>query len=130
MKGGTTLAGASSVTTAAIGNNKTVTLEDGSTLAFNFSSTETAPVLAFNASSTLALPASGSVEVKITSNDGLSFDFGTEHAITSGGKFPADAVTGGKVVLTDDSAPWARLYVNGDGNLAVARKSYFTIKVR
>ena len=130
MKGGTTLAVASSVTTAAIGNNKTVTLEDGSTLAFNFSSTSTAPVLAFNGNSTLALPASGSVAVKVSANDGLVFDFNTEYAITSGGKFPADAVTGGKVVLTDDSASWVRLYVNGDGNLAVARKPYFTIKVR
>ena len=131
MKGGTTLAVASSVTTAAIGGSSTVTLEDGSTLAFNFSSTNTAPVLAFNASSTLApLPASGSVKVKVTSDDGLSFDFGTEHAITSGGKFPADAVTGGKVVLSDDSAPWARLYVNGDGNLAVTRRPFFLIKVK
>lgn len=130
MKGGTTLAVASSVTTAAVGNDKTVTLEDGSTLAFNFSSTSTAPVLAFNASSTLALPASGSVAVKVSANDGLVFDFNTEYAITSGGKFPADAVTGGKVVLTDDSASWARLYVNGDGNLAVARKPYFSIKVK
>ena len=129
MKDGTTLAVTNSVTTGEIGGSGTVTLEDGSTLAFNFSSTSTAPVLALNASSTLSLPASGSVKVKVTSDDGLSFGFGTEYAITSGEKFPADAVTGGKVVLSDDSSPWAVLYVNDDGNLAVRVAEYFYIKI-
>ena len=68
--------------------------------------------------------------MKITAADGLNFDFGKEYEITLGGKFPADAVTSGKVVLSDDSVSWATLFVNSAGNLAVVRKPYFTIKVR
>jgi hypothetical protein len=130
MKGGTTLAVTNSVTTAAIGNSKTVTLEADSILAFNFSSTAKAPVLALNANSSLLLPESGAVNVKVTADDGLNFDFGVEYEITSGGKFPADAVSSGKVVLSQDSAPWAKLFVNAAGNLAVVRKPYLVIKVR
>jgi hypothetical protein len=130
MKGGTTLAVASSVTTAAIGNNKTVTLEADSVLAFNFSTTNTAPVLALNGNSTLVLPDSGNVKVKVTSDEGLNFNFNDVYAITSGGKFPADAVTSGKVVLDGGSADWVTLSVNAAGNLAVMRKPYFLIKVK
>ena len=139
MKGGTTLAVASSVTTAAIGGSSTVTLEDGSTLAFNFSSTSTAPVLAFNASSTLALPASGSVAVKVTSDASISpRDFrtvenaATPYVLTSGGKFPADAVTSGNVVLAEGAPTWIeRLAVNGDGNLVLyVRAPGLTLSVR
>jgi hypothetical protein len=130
MKGGTTLAVTNSVTTAAIGNSKTVTLEADSILAFNFSSTAKAPVLALNANSSLLLPESGAVNVKVTADDGLNFDFGVEYEITSGGKFPVDAVSSGKVVLSHDSAPWAKLFVNAAGNLAVVRKPYLVIKVR
>jgi hypothetical protein len=133
MKRGTTLAVESSITAGGIGGNSgTVTFEPDTTLALNFTSASTPPVLGFAATSTLVLPASGEdpLKVKITAADGLNFDFGTEYAITSGGKFPADAVSSGKVVLSDDSVSWATLFVNSAGNLAVVRKPYFTIKVR
>ena len=67
--------------------------------------------------------------MKVSANEGLGFNFGTEYAITSGGKFPTDAVTSGKVVLTDDSPAWAKLYVNASGNLAVKVADYFYIKI-
>ena len=132
MKSGTKLAVESSVATGEIGGSGTVTFEPGSTLALNFTSASTPPVLEFAATSTLELPDAGQdpLKVKITAADGLTFDFGTEYEITSGGKFPADAVSSGKVVLSDDSVSWASLFVNASGNLAVVRKPYFTIKVR
>ena len=125
MHSGTTLKIAESGTGTV---NKSLTLKADSSLAFHFTSTETAPVLALN--NTLSLPATGSVSVKVTADAGLNFNFGTKYEITSGGKFPADAVTSGKVVLSEGSVSWATLFVNASGNLAVVRKPYFTIKVR
>ena len=121
MQTGTTLAVGKSVTSGSLGN---LTLQPGTSLAFNFTSTATAPVLALGG--TLTLPSAGQdpVTVKVSANEGLVFDFGTEYEITSGGKFPADAVTSGKVVLSDDSVSWATLFVNSAGNLAVVRKPY------
>ncbi len=133
MLRGTTLAVESSVTAGGVlGNGGTVTFEPDTTLALNFTSASTPPVLEFAATSTLVLPDAGQdpLKVKITAADGLDFNFGSEYEITSGGKFPADAVTSGKVVLSDDSVSWATLFVNASGNLAVVRKPYFTIKVR
>jgi hypothetical protein len=130
MKSGTTLSIPSSVTTGAIGGSDTVSFDADSTLAVNFSSTAAAPVLALNSASSLSLPETGSMKVKISANDGLKFDFGTEYAITSGGKFPADAVSSGKVVLSDDSASWAKIFVNTEGNLAVVCTPYLYIKVK
>jgi hypothetical protein len=133
MKRGTTLAVESSITAGAVGGNSgTVTFEPDTTLALNFTSVATPPVLGFAETSTLVLPAAGQdpLKVKITAADGLDFDSGSEYAITTGGKFPADAVTSGKVVLSDDSVSWAALFVNSAGNLAVVCKPYFTIKVR
>ena len=128
---GTTLMLTNSVTSGVLGqSSKTIAFEEGSTIALNFSSTEAAPVLALSPASTLSLPATGSVSVKVTADAGLNFDLGAEYAITSGGKFASDAVTSGKVVLSEDSPAWAKLYVNAAGNLAVMRKPYFTIKVK
>ena len=89
--------------TAAVALNN-VTLEDGATLAYHLSSTDTAsvPKLSINSGKTLSLPETGSVKVKVAADEGLDFDFGTEYEITSGGKFPADAVESGKVVLSED----------------------------
>ena len=129
MKEGTTLAVTNSVTTGAIGGSGAVTLESGSALAFNFSSTTAAPVLAFNASSTLALPETGSVKVKVTADEGLEFDFGSAYTITSNGKFPDDAVASGKIALSEDSASWVSLSV-ASGNLVVTKKPFFHITVR
>lgn len=130
MQTGTTLAIPSSVTTGAIGGSGKVTFEADSTLAVNFSSTAAAPVLALNSASSLSLPETGSIKVKVSADDGLVFSSDTEYAITSGGKFPTDAVSSGKVVLSQDSAPWAMLFVNSAGNLAVVRKPCLAIKVR
>jgi len=129
MKSGTKLAIESSITTGAIGGSGSVTFEPDTTFAVNFTSTNAAPVLAFNGASTLTLPETGSVSVKVTADEGLHFNFGDEYEITSGGKFPADAVTSGKVVLTDDSPAWAILYVNASGDLAVKVADYFYIKI-
>ena len=132
MKRGTTLAVESSITAGAVGGNSgTVTFEPDTTLALNFTSVDTPPVLWFTETSTLVLPASGEdpLKVKITAADGLDFDFGSEYAITSGGKFPADAVESGKVVLSEDSPAWAKLYVNASGNLAVKVADCFYIKI-
>ena len=130
MQSGTTLSIPSSVTTGEIGGSGTVSFDADSTLAVNFSSTAAAPVLALSSGSSLSLPETGSMKVKVSANEGLVFDFGTEYEITSGGKFAADAVTSGKVVLSEGSVSWATLFVNASGNLAVVRKPYFTIKVR
>ena len=130
MKSGTTLSIPSSITTGEIGGSGTVSFDADSTLAVNFSSTTAAPVLAFTSGSSVSLPETGSMKVKVSANEGLVFDFGTEYEITSGGKFPTDAVTSGKVVLSEGSVSWATLSVNASGNLAVVRKPYFTIKVR
>jgi hypothetical protein len=130
MQSGTTLSIPSSITTGEIGGSGTVSFDADSTLAVNFSSTTAAPVLAFTSGSSVSLPETGSMKVKVSANEGLVFDFGTVYEITSGGKFPADAVTSGKVVLSEGSVSWATLFVNASGNLAVVRKPYFTIKVR
>jgi len=126
MQTGTTLAVGKSVTSGSFGN---LTLQSGTSLAFNFTSTATAPVLALGG--TLTLPSEGQnpVTVKVSANEGLDFVCGTEYAITSGGKFPADAVSSGKVVLTDDSPAWAILYVNDTGDLVVKVAEYFYIKI-
>ena len=130
MQSGTTFSIPSSITTGEIGGSGTVSFDADSTLAVNFSSTTAAPVLAFTSGSSVSLPETGSMKVKVSANEGLVFDFGTEYEITSGGKFPADAVTSGKVVLSEGSVSWATLFVNSARNLAVVRKPYFTIKVR
>ena len=67
--------------------------------------------------------------MKVSADSGLEFKFGSDYAITSGGKFPADAVESGKVVLSGDSPAWAELYVNGAGNLAVRAANGFYIRI-
>ena len=129
---GTTLMLTNSVTSGVLGqSSKTIAFEEGSTIALNFSSTNAAPVLAFSGASSLVLPAAGQdpVVVKVSADSGLEFKFGSDYAITSGGKFPADAVTSGKVVLSGDSPAWAKLYVNASGNLAVKVADCFYIKI-
>jgi hypothetical protein len=127
MQPGTTLAVGKSVTSGSLGN---MILQPGTQLAFNFSSVAAAPVLSLGGALTLPSVGQDPVTVKISANDGLKFDFGTEYAITSGGKFPADAVSSGKVVLSDDSASWAKIFVNTEGNLAVVCTPYLYIKIK
>jgi len=136
MKGGTKLAVTNSVTTGVIGGGSgSVSLEADSVLAFNFSSPSVSPKLGINSGATVNLPATGSVKVRITSDEGLPFNtvaVQQEFVLTTNGKFPADAVSSGKVVLAEGSPFWVRgIGVNGDGNLCVySRAPGLSILVR
>jgi hypothetical protein len=124
MKRGTKLAVESSVTTGEIGGSGTVTFEPGSTLALNFTSASTPPVIAFSAASSLDLPGAGDepLKVKIAAEDDLSFhsvDLPEKYQVTTNGKFSDGDVPDGKVVLDDASPFWVRGIGVEDGNLYV-----------
>ena len=124
MKSGTKLAVESSVTTGEIGGSGTVTFEPGSTLALNFTSASTPPVIAFSAASSLDLPGAGDepLKVKIAAEDDLSFhsvDLPEKYQVTTNGKFSDGDVPDGKVVLDDASPFWVRGIGVEDGNLYV-----------
>jgi hypothetical protein len=121
MTGKTTLAVSESGTATVVGN---LTMLPGTKLAFNFTSTETAPVLAIGG--TLTLPSVGQdqdpVTVKVAANGELSFrsaGLPKKYQLSTNGKFPSDAVTSGQVVLVDDVPFWVRGIGIEDGNLYV-----------
>ena len=92
--------------------NGGLTLDDGATLAFNFTNRSTAPTLAVADGKTMT--ANGAVTVKV---DGLRPKGGT-HVLTTCGGFDAEGVT---VSLATDAPNWAagRLSVNAEGNLVL-----------
>ena len=119
MQTGTTLAVGKSVKSGSLGN---LTLQPGTSLAFNFTSTATAPVLALGG--TLALPSAGQnpVIVKVSANGGISFrsaGLPEKYQLSTNGKFSGTAVTSGQVVLADDAPFWVRGIGIEDGNLYV-----------
>ena len=96
-----------------------LSMKEGSVLAFNFSSTEGAPVLD---STNLSLPGSGTMVVKITADEGVSFrsvSLSAKYRLTVNGQFSNDAVTSGRVALADDAPFWVRGIGIEDGNLYV-----------
>ena len=96
-----------------------LSMKEGSVLAFNFSSTEGAPVLD---STNLSLPGSGTMVVKITADEGVSFRSAylpAKYRLTANGQFSNDAVTSGRVALVDDAPFWVRGIGIEDGNLCV-----------
>ena len=108
--------------TAAVALNN-VTLEDGATLAYHFSSTNTTsvPALSINSGKVLSLPETGSVKVRITANEGLYFNSvgnsETGYELTTGYSLPVDAVTSGKIQFAEGKPSWARRLAIEDGNL-------------
>ena len=119
MQTGTTLAVGKSVTSGSFGN---LTLQSGTSLAFNFTSTATAPVLALGG--TLTLPSAGQdpVTVKVSANEGISFrsvGLPEKYQLSTNGKFTGTAVTSGQVVLADDAPFWVRGIGIENGNLYV-----------
>ena len=136
VKSGATFAVTNSITTGVIGGSGTVALEADSTLAFNFSSTSVAPILAFNSGASLSLPGEGEepVKVRITANEGLSFysvSLPEKYQLSTNGKFTADDISSGKVVLDAQAPFWARSIGVEDGNLYVyTRAPGLSISVR
>jgi hypothetical protein len=106
--------------TAAVALNN-VTLEDGATLAYHFSSTNTTsvPNLSINSGKALSLP--GTIKVRITADEGLYFNsVGNSEAgyeLTTGYSLPDDAVTSGKIQFADGKPSWARCLAIEGGNL-------------
>ena len=91
--------------------NGGLTLDDGATLAFNFTNRATLPVLAVAAGTTFA--ANGAVTVKVS---GVR-PKGGENILTSCGGFDAAGVS---VSLAADAPKWVKgLSVNSDGNLVL-----------
>ena len=91
--------------------NGGLTLDDGATLAFNFTNRATLPVLAVAAGKTFA--ANGAVTVKVS---GVR-PKGGEKILTSCGGFDAAGVS---VSLAADAPKWVKgLTVNSDGNLVL-----------
>ena len=119
MASGTTL---SMTGTAAVALNN-VTLEDGATLAYHFSSTNTTsvPVLSINSGKELSLPETGNIKVRITADEGLYFESvgnsETGYELTTGCSLPYDAVTSGKIQFADGKPSWARCLAIEGGNL-------------
>ena len=119
MTGKTTLAVPESGTATVVGN---LTMLPGTKLAFNFTSTETAPVLALGG--TLTLPSAGQnpVTVKVSADGGISFrsvGLPEKYQLSTNGKFTGTAVTSGQVVLADDAPFWVRGIGIEDDNLYV-----------
>ena len=91
--------------------NGGLTLDDGATLAFNFTNRATSPVLAVAAGKTFT--ANGAVTVKVS---GVR-PKGGENILTSCGGFDAAGVS---VSLAADAPKWVKgLSVNSDGNLVL-----------
>ena len=88
-----------------------LTLDDGTTLAFNFTNRATSPVLAVAAGKTFA--ANGAVTVKVS---GVR-PKGGEKILTTCGGFDAEGVS---VSLAEDAPKWVKgLSVNTDGNIVL-----------
>ena len=108
--------------TAAVALNN-VTLEDGATLAYHFSSTNTTsvPALSINSGKALSLPETGSIKVKIAADEGLYFNSvgnsETGYELTKGCSLPDDAVTSGKIQFAEGKPSWARRLAIEGGNL-------------
>ena len=108
--------------TAAVALNN-VTLEDGATLAYHFSSTNTTtvPALSINSGKALSLPETGNIKVRITADEGLYFNSvgnsETGYELTTGCSLPDDAVTSGKIKFADGKPSWARCLAIEGGNL-------------
>jgi len=114
MASGTTLKVAESGTVALGGN---LTLADGATLAFNFTSKENAPTLDYNGKT---VTASGTVKVKVSAAGGIRPKGGT-YTLSSGGGFNAEGVT---VSLDETDKPkWAKkVESNSNGNIVLTVK--------
>lgn len=94
--------------------NGGLTLDDGATLAFNFTDWNTTPQLALSTGKTLT--ASGAVNVKIS---GEVWPKSGEHILTTCGGF-----TDGNVALAPGAPNWARsVSVDSDGNIVLDVKS-------
>ena len=108
--------------TAAVALNN-VTLEDGATLAYHLSSTNTTsvPALSINSGKTLSLPETGSIKVKIAADEGLYFNSvgnsETGYELTTGCSLPDGAVTSGKIQFAEGKPSWARCLAIEGGNL-------------
>ena len=118
VNSGATLEVAASGTVSFYG--KSFNLLDGSTLAFNFTERETAPVLAL---ANIAAPTiSGAVKVKVS---GSVWPKSGEYQLTTCGGFGAEGVT---VSLAAGAPKWVTgLTVNGDGNIVLSVKPMGTI---
>lgn len=93
-----------------------LTLDDGATLAFNFTESATSPVLAVAAGKTFA--ANGAVTVKVS---GVR-PKGGEKILTTCGGFNTDGVN---VSLAEDVPNWVNgLSVNGDGDIVLDVKPF------
>lgn len=91
-----------------------LTLNDGATLAFNFTQRAVTPQIAVAEGKTLTV--NGAVKVKIP--EGCVRPKGCEHVLTTCGGFTAESVT-----LVAGAPDWVRgLSVNADGNLVLAVK--------
>ena len=108
--------------TAAVALNN-VTLEDGATLAYHLSSTDTAsvPKLSINSGKSLLLPETGNIKVRITADEGLYFNSvgnsETGYELTTGCSLPDGAVTIGKIQFAEGKPSWARCLAIEGGNL-------------
>jgi len=120
MGSGTTLKVAGSGTVALGG---ALTLDDGATLAYNFTERNVTPVLVATNGVTVA----GAVNVRVSAT-GKVRPVGGEHVLTTGGGFTDATVT----LVTDDLPHWmtgGSLSVNNDGNLVLSIVSDGTIMV-
>ena len=101
--------------------NGGLSLDDGATLAFNFTDWNTTPQLALSTGKTLT--ASGAVTVKIPAD--CVRPKGGEYILTTCGGFDAAGVT---VALAADAPKWVRgLSVNIDGNIVLDVKPLGTV---
>ena len=102
-----------------------LTLDDGATLAFNFTEKKVAPQIAIADGKTLTVE--GAVKVKISST--VIKPKGGTYVLTSCGGFDAEDVT---VQLAADAPQWVKsLSVNDDGNLELAvKRNGFTLIVK
>ncbi len=104
--------------TVTLGGN--LTMESGAALAFNFTEDNTASVLALPAASTIP----GTVNVKVSSADGIKMSRRQNYAVTSGFNFT------GKTINVLEKPDWVTsVSVDSSGNLVVVPKSGFMIFV-
>ena len=92
-----------------------LTLNDGATLAFNFTDRETAPTLSLNAASTLP----STINVKVTTSVAdMKLKASRRYLLATGCNLT------GKTVNVIDKPEWvASVVVNGDGNLELIPKT-------